>query len=1078
MSTTSNFSFLETDFPKLYREIVISAETHVLTEPDITIFRTRQIGEFIARYLIDVHSVQVESDNTSYKELLSIAKRNQLLPSKILDLLHFIRKYGNKAAQQKRGAIDVAKRTLLYSFKVCKWLVESYGTLDVENLKFADYRAVTNQSKQVPTKAELLIQSSQILSSKQGTPLAKKQAAEQLKCSAQAASKLDYNEDETREIIDQQLRDIGWEADSINLNHQSHKTLPEEGRNIAISEWVLENKTRADYALFIGTTLVGVIEAKKYARDISSDLGQSTRYAKEITASEDYQFAGQWGDYKIPFLFAANGRTYVEQFKTKSGIWFRDARVDTNTARALRGWHSPADLKALIKHDLAAAETKMKEEEPDFLTSKDGLSLRYYQLDAIKAVEHKILTKHDDRRALLAMATGTGKTRTILGLVYRLVETKRFRRILFLVDRSLLGMQALDTFTDTKVNATQTFKDVYNLADLKSIHPEVEDRVHFATVQAVVKRIEDSDAPPSAGQYDCIIVDEAHRGYTPDRQMTEHEVEFRSERDYQSKYRQVLDYFDSYKIALTATPAIHTERIFGTPVYVYTYPQAVVDGFLVDEEPPIDITTQLRKEGVTFEKGERPKIYIPESAEVKEHDEALEDELNIEIEGFNRLVVAPNFTKVVCEQLTNHIDLEEPSKTLIFAVNNDHADQIVEALDKAFGDAGQLVKGGSILKITGSIDNPAQAVRNFKNEENPKVVVTVDLLTTGIDVPTIANLVFVRLVKSRILYEQMLGRATRLCPEIGKESYVVIDTVGQVDLMSKVTDMKPVAPNPSVSMSQVANEIDVIKDDHERAEAMLKQLMAKYNRKKNRLKRKDSQEFEWFSKGKNPEQFLQHLKGLNDSKAYHEILQYAQLWKFMDGLKASKRSMLFSDAEDVVTDERRRYGESARPDDFLQEFKQFVVENRNKILALDIVCTKPQELDRESLKALRLELAQEGYTEEYLKTAWRDAKNEDIATDIIAYIRTMALGNPLESKEERVKKAMARIRGSKKWTKVQLNWLDIFEKQLVHESILRSEDLDTGMFARKGGHDRLNKIFDDEVDNVIDLIRTEMYSAS
>ena len=199
--------------------------------------------------------------------------------------------------------------------------------------------------------------------------------------------------------------------------------------------------------------------------------------------------------------------------------------------------------------------------------------LRYYQVEAVKAVQQGV--KEGKKRFLLEMATGTGKTRTIIGLMYRFLKAERFKRILFLVDRTALGQQALDAFNEAPLEQNQTLSKIYNIAELGDMAAEAETRVQVATVQAMVKRIFMSDNAPPIDQFDCIIVDEAHRGYTLDQEMTEGELATRDASQYLSSYRRVLDYFDAVKVGLTTTPAKHTSDIFGKPVYTYSYREAV-----------------------------------------------------------------------------------------------------------------------------------------------------------------------------------------------------------------------------------------------------------------------------------------------------------------------------------------------------------------------------------------------------------------------------------------------------------------------------------------------------------------------
>src|SRR5690606_6181145 len=218
--------------------------------------------------------------------------------------------------------------------------------------------------------------------------------------------------------------------------------------------------------------------------------------------------------------------------------------------------------------------------------------------------------------------------------------------------------------------------------------------------------------------------------------------------------------------------------------------EAVLDGYLVDQDPPIKIKTQLSEEGIVWEKGQKPMVYDKEDNKIVELDE-LDDELKFDISGFNKRVITENFNRTVLRELVNHIDPDGEAKTLIFAATNEHADTIVKVLKEEFDAAGIPVPDDAIEKITGTVDKPEERVKRYKNEKYPNIAVTVDLLTTGIDVPKICNLVFMRRVRSRILYDQMIGRATRLCPEINKESFLVFDAVNLYEGIKDYTEMKP-----------------------------------------------------------------------------------------------------------------------------------------------------------------------------------------------------------------------------------------------------------------------------------------------
>ena len=228
----------------------------------------------------------------------------------------------------------------------------------------------------------------------------------------------------------------------------------------------------------------------------------------------------------------------------------------------------------------------------------------------------------------------------------------------------------------------------------------------------MVKRVlyaSEGQTPPPVDQYDCIVIDECHRGYLLDRELSDTELSFRSFDDYISKYRRVLDYFDAVKIGLTATPALHTTVIFGLPVYTYSYREAVIDGYLIDHEPPIQIKTERSENGIVWQAGELVKVYDPNQSQIALF--TTPDEIKLDIEDFNRKVITEPFTGVVCEVLARELDPASRQKTLIFCASDLHADLVVKLLKQAFVDQYGSIDDDSVIKITGSADQPLQLIR-------------------------------------------------------------------------------------------------------------------------------------------------------------------------------------------------------------------------------------------------------------------------------------------------------------------------------------------------------------------------------
>lgn len=1071
----TNFHFLKEEYPLLYN-LGTAAEYNLYQDPGTALFKLRQFGEYMTEQIFDTYGMDLPESNT-FQNRVFILRNQRILPENAIDYFTILRHKGNDAVHNFKGTTEEATSALFAAFRLGKWFYESYSVKnrDITNFKFQkpknlDARhalhILEEENEQLKQQYESLLAQHKTVS------LEQKQAfTERAK---RSASNLDMNEAQTRVLIDEQLQKAGWECDSGNLNYKTHKTLPEKGKNRAIAEWPCGSKW-ADYALFIGEELYGIVEAKRYAQDISSNLDQSKIYAEHIQESEEFKILGQWDKYKAPFLFASNGRSYIEQLKTKSGVWFLDVRDPFNKAKALHNFYSPEGLEELLQRDIHKANQKLSDSDYDYLASSNGLNLRYYQIDAIKAVEQKIqVANQDNQTALIVMATGTGKTRTIGGLIYRLIKANRFRRILFLTDRTLLAEQARDNISDNKIENLQSFTSIYKIANLDLKRPDYETRLQFATVQSMVKRVFYSDEPLPVDSFDCIVVDEAHRGYILDRDFVEDDLEFRSQEDYIGQFKKLLFYFDAWKIGLTATPALHTSQIFGEPVHSYSYREAVIDGFLNDHEPPYTINTELNTEGIHWKKGDPVSVYDPETNTIEELSN-IEDDIHIDVDQFNKRVLTPSFNQTVLAELVKELDPDGEEKTLIFAARDSHADDVVKILYEEFEKIGIDVHQDAIKKITGSIKDPAGETKKFKNEKYPNIVVTVDLLTTGIDVPTICNLVFLRAVKSRILYEQMIGRATRLCDDIGKESFRIFDAVHLYKAMKDKTQMIAVS-NPSVSFKQLAQDLQQI-DNENQFDRFKDQLIAKLQSKKRKINCDDLDRFSFLGDNKNPDELIQSIRNLSMNEVKSLIHDTADLWQFLDEPLKYNSKILISNHQDKHLVTERGYGYGQKPEDYIESFKEFIQTHKNEIAALEIICTKPADLDRKSLKELKMLLDSKGFSETALNTAWREKNMVDISADIIAYIRTLTLDTELVTPEQRVKNAISKIKASRTWNKTQSKWIDRFEKQLLAETILTRQDLDLQPFLSDGGFKRLNSIFEDDLDNLIHELNGYLFTA-
>lgn len=1079
----SNFEFLKDSFPVLANFGELS-EKYLYTDSNSCLMKLGMIGETIVNLIFTYDKLPLPYDNTAVNRIDTLY-REGLITHDLADILHALRKKRNLAVHENYASVEDGKALIQMAYSLTEWFMQTYGDWNYKSKTFVmppdSAVAVSVDKAAEEAKEDLLMDEA----SKVAAAAPAVSMDDRRKQAGKAAGRRFKSEAETRYLIDEQLRKVGWEADTEKLRY-SKGTRPAKGHNIAIAEWPTDstvgNKGYVDYALFVGTQLVATVEAKAIHKDIPSVIDyQCKDYSRNIRAEDAKYQIGTWGNFKVPFTFATNGRPYLKQYDTKSGVWFLDLRQPDNVPKAMKGWMSPTGMMEQLEKDIQAKEQALKAMPYDLLRDKDGLNLREYQLKAIQAAENAIL--NGQQNILLAMATGTGKTRTILGMIYRFLKTGRFRRILFLVDRTSLGEQATDVFKEVKLEDLMTLDDIYNIKGLEDKAADKETRIQVATVQSMVKRIlyNGEDTMPAVTDFDLVIIDEAHRGYILDKEMGEDELLYRDQTDYQSKYRSVVEYFDAVKIALTATPALQTTEIFGQPVYKYTYREAVIEGYLVDHDAPHELKTKLSQDGIHYKKGDTVTVYDTVTGEIT-NSELLNDELDFDVDKFNRKVITEPFNRAVLEEIARDIDPETPEvqgKTLIYAVDDQHADLIVKILKEIYAKTG--VDNDAIMKITGSVGGGnkkkvEEAIKRFKNERYPSIVVTVDLLTTGIDVPEITTLVFMRRVKSRILFEQMLGRATRLCPAIHKTHFEIYDPVGVYESLEDVNTMKPVVANPAASFTQLLEGLEVLQDDRQ-VKNQINQIVAKLQRRKRNMDSRTMEHFISMTGGKDPTQFIAELQNSKPEEAKKQLLACKDVFEMLQQTRPNGgRKLVISDQEDKLLSHTRGYGSSDRPEDYLDAFANYVKTNLNEVAALNIVCTRPKELTRESLKSLRLTLDREGFTTQQLNTAISQMTNEEITADIISLIRRYAIGSALISHEARIRKAVDKLKKAHHFSKQELNWISRMEKYLMEESVLNVAVFDEdGRFKAQGGFNKINKVFGNQLESIVLELNEYLY---
>jgi type I restriction enzyme, R subunit len=872
-----------------------------------------------------------------------------------------------------------------------------------------------------------------------------------------------------KQLIDKALLSSGWEP-IIRAGIERQRGL------VALEEFPTDHGP-ADYALFHREQPVAIVEAKKLAVGPQNVLQQALRYASGIQHSP-FNF----NNYHVPFIYSTNGEL----------IYFQDLRQPNSRSRQVSRFHTPDGLREMLDRDDEAAYLWLRTHPINHPL------LRPYQCSAIDSVEQAIAA--GKRRLLVAMATGTGKTLAAIALLYRLMKSGLARRVLFLVDRRALAAQAVTAFNKFEAERGLKFNQIYEVYSQRFRREDLEDArfdprvlptsyltnpdvgqtfVYVSTIQRMRINLfgmpdgmlgadadDESDAdllniPIHA--FDVIVADECHRGYT-------------SSED--SKWREVLDHFDGIKIGLTATPAAHTKAYFHDIVYRYEYDRAVREGYLVDYDP-MQIQSEITMNGAFLRPGEEVALQDRESGQMK--FEFLEDERELPAPGIDMEWAAPDRDRKIVHEIAKYLREQEAAnkrfpKTLIFAHNDlphvSHADRLVELLRDEFGRGDAFVQ-----KITGSpsVDRPLQRIREFRNRPEPGIVVTVDLLSTGVDIPALENIVFLRPVHSRILFEQMMGRGTRRCDEIGKTRFTVFDAVGIMDYFSRASGFT--ADPPDKATRSINEVIESIYGNVDR-DYNLRVLTRRLQRIAKDISAEGREEFKRFIPDGDITAFSRDLPEAieRDWSGTMNVLRNADFQKILANYKRAQRVFVIADSpQDVVVSGYLIHtadGRAVRPADYLTAFQTFIRENPAHVEAIEILLLRPAEWDTDALLELRQKLGAqpEGFTEDRLRRAYQHR-----LADLISIIKHAAKGEPLLSAEERVDHALNRLRANHEFTEQQEHWLSLIRNHLVENLAIEKRDFELINFTHAGGTwGRVNRDFSGQLDQLLTEINTSI----
>lgn len=848
----------------------------------------------------------------------------------------------------------------------------------------------------------------------------------------------------------------------------------------AVEEYPTDNGP-ADYALFVNGKLLGILEAKKVAVDPKNVLEQAKRYSSGCKKT-----IGSWSSFKVPFIYSSNG----------TQIWFADVRDEVYYSRELLSFHTPDAMEEMFARDYSVSKKWFKD------TPNEIERLYPYQKNAISAMENGLI--ENKRRMMLAMATGTGKTFTTVSAIYRLLKSGYAKRILFLVDRRALAAQAAQAFSSFITPSGNKFNQEYEVFSQKFKKEDFEEGeqfdigvmpneylttpnsahtfVYVATIQRMAINLfgregsfpqgaSDSDTDNDADEvnipihaFDVIIADECHRGYTSKDTNI---------------WRSVLNHFDAVKIGLTATPASHTVAYFGSPIFRYTVDQAILDGYLVDYQA-VKIKSDVRINGIFLEEGEKVGVKNPETG--TEFIDSLEDEREFNSQDIESKITSPDSNRKILEEIAKYAKEHEAKtgrfpKMLIFAANDiphvSHADQLVSIAREIFGRGDDFVQ-----KITGSpsVDRPLEKIKRFRNRPLPAVVVTVDMLSTGVDIPALEFIVFLRPVKSRILWTQMLGRGTRKCSDIHKEYFTIFDCFdgtlieyfkGSTDFVVEIAE-----PGETVTIAQI---IDNIWNNVER-DYNTKRLIKRLRRVADTMSAKAREDFSKFIHNGDIGKFADDLRD-NVKKRFTETMDILRKKDFQELLLNYDRAknpfyVAYGTKDSVTSEYLFKCGEkNLKPVDYLDAFSEFIHENKEKVEALSILFKNPRKWNTKALKEIRQVLKKNSFDEENIRKAHELSGHKSMA-DIISMVKNAENEhNPLLTVEERVNKTISDIIAAHSFNSEQIKWLEYIREHLIVNLAIEKDNFDlVPVLERQGGLVKAKRIFGLELDSIIEEI--------
>jgi type I restriction enzyme R subunit len=906
----------------------------------------------------------------------------------------------------------------------------------------------------------------------------------------------DKPEQQARAEIDRLLAAAGWSVQDFKAaNIQA-------ARGVALREFPLKDGYgAADYLLYLDAKAAGVIEAKKVGATLTGVEPQSGKYSKGLPDA-----LPAW-QRPLPFLYESTGLE----------THFTNGLDPEPRARGVFAFHQPETLAGLLS-GVGPPVSGVAEPPPSFLTRMNSMpelvehGLWPAQVVAVRNLEKSLAAGKP--RALIQMATGSGKTFTAISFLYRLIKFAGARRVLFLVDRGNLGRQTKKEF-DQYVSPYNNFKfgEEYIVQHLTSNNLDKTARVCISTIQRMYSMLKGRELPEdleeaSGSALDSLVSAAEPIDYNPAIPIETFDVIVTDEahRSIYNLWRQVLEYFDAYLIGLTATPSKQTFGFFNQNLVMeYGHEQAVADGVNVNYDV-YRIRTQVSETGGKMDAGYY--VDLRDKLTRKVRWEQLDEEFDYEPEQLDRDVVAVDQIRTLVRTFRDKLFAEifpgrtEVPKTLIFAKDDSHAEDIVRIVREEFGKGNEFAQKIT-YRTTGA--KPEDLIAAFRNSYHPRIAVTVDMIATGTDIKPLEIVVFMRAVKSRTFFEQMKGRGVRVIspddlkgvtPDArAKDHFVIVDCVGVCE--RDLTDSRPMDQKKSVPLEKLLQAVALGNTEPD----VLSSVAARLARLEKDLPSEDKAKIAQAAGGATLKDLAKGIvnalnavaEGVSPAKAGVQVavkpLYDPKVRELILALKQKNEQVI----DTITKDEVISAGFSEdRARKIVTTFEQFIQKHKDEITALQILYNRPARapLKFDDLKTLAdaLHAPPHLITESALwhayaaldKSKVKGASTRRILTDLVSLVRyAMHQENELVPYPERVAAnfkawlAQQQPAGSK-FTEEQLWWLRKMAEHIASNLGLEAEDFELSPFNQRGGLGKVHQLFGAELPEVIEALNKEL----